>query len=290
LAHVVERVRRAGASAEELAALADLSPAARCALDTALLDLVARRQGSTVTECLGGAEVELDVAALLTGDSPDELAAEAALRVAAGYRCLKIKVGGRPPAAERRRVAAVRVSSGSDVALRLDANRSWSAEEARRTLAELAPFAIDFLEEPLRTPRPLELARLRREGAPIALDESVASGEDLSRYLDAGAADAIVLKAARVGGPTPVLALARLGQTAGLRVVVTDSIESSVGRSAAVHLAAALPEPHAAVGLGGAMLLERDVLADGAPPGARVSPRGPGLGVTPVDHAVEWYG
>lgn len=275
--------RAAGMSDEELASFAAaLSPAARCAVDTALLDLLARLDGTTVAERLGGADATLEVAALLAGESPEELFAEGAARAAAGHLSLKLKVGRRPLAAERERVAAVLGGARAGVRLRLDANRGWNAEEASRALAMLAPFAVEYVEEPLDSSEPRVLARLRREGVPIALDESIASPADLRRFLDAGAMDAVVVKAARLGGLTAALVLARAAHAAGLGVTVTDSIESAVGRAAALHLAAALPVPRAALGLGGGMLLESDVVAGEAAQAARAAPRGPGLGVRPV--------
>jgi hypothetical protein len=64
-----------------------------------------------------------------------------------------------------------------------------------------------------------------------------------------------------------------------MRVVVTDSIESSVGRSLAVHLAAVLHDGDEAVGLGGASLLRDDPLALMPTARATVQPIGPGLGL-----------
>ena len=71
----------------------------------------------------------------------------------------------------------------------------------------------------------------------------------------------IVLKAARLGGLSQCAELAALAARAGLAPCVTDSIESAVGMSAAVHLAAALPKPTLALGLGGARYISARALA-----------------------------
>jgi O-succinylbenzoate synthase len=89
----------------------------------------------------------------------------------------------------------------------------------------------------------------------------------------------VVLKPARLGGPTAVLEVAREAARFGITVVVTDSIETSVGRALAAHVAAALPGEVQPIGLGGASVLESDPhgLLPVQLPRLRVS--GPGLGL-----------
>lgn len=263
-----------------------LVAAAACALDGALLDLEARARGVAVATLLGGAgAATVAVAALVAGDTLDALASDVDAALGRGFTTLKLKVGAEPLAADLRRIAAVRARAGSAIRLRLDANRAWTPGEAARALAAFLPFAIEYVEEPLRPGDPAELAALARMAPlPLAVDESIVDAADLQRLVAAGAPVHVVLKAARVGGPTRLLALARYAQLAALPVVVTDSLESVIGMSLALHMAAALPEPRAAVGLGGAQL----VAADG-PAGShrlrvpRLVPGGPGLTVAAPD-------
>ena len=233
-----------------------LSAAAACALDSALLDLAARSGGVALcTRLWGDPERAVAVAALVGGGTLELLVAEVETAVGRGFATLKLKVGGGELAEDVRRVAAVRAGGGARIRLRLDANRAWTLEESRRALAALAPFDVEYLEEPLRHAEPGTLAELAREtSVPLAVDESIVDRADLERLLAAGVRVHVVLKAARVGGPTRMLALARAAAAAGLPVVVTDSIESTIGMSVAVHVAASLPAPRFAVGLGGAQL------------------------------------
>ena len=253
-----------------------LSAAAAGALDTALLDLAARARGVAATSLLGGEPTTaLHVGALLPGETPDALAHEARAAVSVGFRTLKIKVGSATIAEDVQRVAAVREHAGTGVALRLDANRAWAPREAQRALAAFEPFGIEFVEEPLRGAAPQALAALHSSArVPIAVDESVTDVADLRRFTEAGAAPVVVLKAARLGGPSRVLELAQAAQAQALRVVVTDSIETAVGMSMAVHTAAALPAPPLALGLGGGWFL--DALPFPAP---LLQAAGPGLDV-----------
>ena len=271
-------------TSSDLRRLFSLSPAAACALDSALLDLKARERGISLAALLGGKDGgALPVCALLAERDLDSLAAEAERIAREGYRCVKLKLGDGPIAADIDRVRLVHRCVGDSAAIRLDANRAWSFAEAKDALLALAPFEMELIEEPLRSADPRELARLRREtGARLAVDESLVRIEDLSQFVQAKAADAVVIKTARLGGPTATLRIAREALAAGLAVVVTDSIETSVGAAVAVHLAAALPPPRLAVGLGGRSLLAAGRLGDEPRPAPTVEPIGPGLGIDPA--------
>jgi o-succinylbenzoate synthase len=232
-----------------------------------------------VTELLGGRARSIPVSALIGGHTPEDLASATRDLVEAGYRCVKIKVGAGAIDEDAERVAALRDAAGPDLAIRVDANRAWTLAEANRALAALAPHRPAFVEEPLRDGGvPDDWLTLReRYGVPLAIDESAASVSDVRRF--AGAADVVIVKAARVGGPTASMLVGTGAKKLGMRVVVTDSIEASVGRAVAVHLAAALHADDDAVGLGGAFLLAEDPLP--LKPAARptVQPMGPGLGL-----------
>lgn len=269
-----------------LAAASDnsaLTPAAACAFDTALLDLQAREREVALAALLTGKPLEpVHVCALLTSRTPAEIADEAGIAKAEGYRCFKLKVGGHAIDEDVKALEALRETLRDEYTVRLDANRGWTLEEAERALKLLSRYRIEFVEEPLKSAEPGELLRLRdAAGIPLALDESIICKSDLERFIANNSADYVVLKTARVGGPTRLFEIATLAQSAGIKVVVTDSIETSVGMSIAVHLAAALSPPRSAAGLGGARVLS-SISAPGFP--FRIAPslaaRGPGLTVS----------
>jgi O-succinylbenzoate synthase len=195
------------------------------------------------------------VNALVPATEPDRAAELAAAAVAAGARCLKVKVGDE---ADVDRVAAVRAAVGSSVALRVDANGRWDFETAEARLRRLAPFDLELAEDPVRTLE--ELARLRRRvGVAVAADESVRSVEAAVRLADLDAADAVVVKVQPLGGVAAAMAVA---EAAGVPAVVSALYETSVGIAAGLALAAALPQLPWACGLGTAALLAADVVAD----------------------------
>jgi len=254
-----------GQSCADLTAIVETwcagSPAAACALDTARVDLAARAAGVSLAQQLceahGSARPSADrvpVSALITADGSPAVEQEVRDLVTRGYRTLKLKVGGRTLSEDVERVAAARAAGGAQTRIRLDANRAWTLDEARAALVALAPFAPDFLEEPLRDAATTGWESLRGLGIALARDESIASVADYERL--GGSAEVLVVKAARLGGPSATVALGLRACADGRRVVVTDAIETATGCALATHLAALLHLPDDAVGLGGARLLD----------------------------------
>jgi o-succinylbenzoate synthase len=260
-----------------------LTPAATCALDTALIDLSARMRGVPMASVLGAESIgPVAVSALLVGGTPEELTQEARIAAGQGHTCFKLKVGARAIAADAKNVASLRMAIGKDFSIRLDANRAWTLGEARAALRAFQPYGIEFLEEPLRSPQPGELRRLSdATGVALALDESLSGAAALSAFIAHDRADYLVLKAARLGGPTRCVEIARLAASAGIKVVVTDSIESAVGMSTAVHLASALSRRGTAVGAGGARFFaDASMCGVEFPTTSQIFPDGPGLNVS----------
>lgn len=180
-----------------------------------------------------------------------------------GIRTAKVKVADAAEhlADDVARVAAVREALGPAGRVRIDANAGWTVDEAERALRSLAPFDLEYVEQPCATID--ELAQLRRRtrdlAVPIAADESVRKAADPLAVARPGAADLLVLKAAPLGG---VRAAADLAAHAGLPVVVSSALDTSVGLAMGAFLAAALPELPYDCGLGTAALLAADVTHD----------------------------
>jgi O-succinylbenzoate synthase len=177
-----------------------------------------------------------------------------------GCRTAKVKVAqrGQDDADDIARVEAVRDALGPAGRIRVDANGGWDVDHARRMLSALAPFGLEYAEQPCATLD--ELAALRRlVDVPLAADESIRRAEDPLRVRAAGAADIVVLKAAPLGG---VRAALEIAAACGLPVVVSSAVESSVGLAAGAALAAALPDLPYDCGLATMSLLTGDVTAD----------------------------
>ena len=176
-----------------------------------------------------------------------------------GARTAKVKVAdpGSDLASDAQRLEAVRDAMGPDARIRIDANAAWTYDEALEALPVLdrAAGGLEYAEQPCASLE--DLAALRRAlDIPIAADESVRRAEDPLRVARAEAADLLVMKVQPLGGVTRCLELA---EEAGLPVVVSSALESSIGLGAGLALAAALPELPHACGLATATLLTGDL-------------------------------
>jgi O-succinylbenzoate synthase len=201
------------------------------------------------------------VNATLPAVAPDQV--ETVLARFGTFSTVKIKVAepGQTPGQDVDRIVAVR-KLYPEAKIRLDANGGWSPELSFSFIKALAGQGIEleYLEQPCKTID--ELARLRQMIAdssfdvPIAADESVRKASDPMLVVEAEAADILVLKVAPLGGISRALEIAR---GAGLPVVVSSALDSSVGISMGAHLAAALPDLRFDCGLGTASLLAGDV-------------------------------
>jgi len=251
---------------------ADDLPQGLAALDMALWDRAGRRAGQPVCELLtDDPPTHVAVNATIGAEDRAGAATQAAAARAAGFRCVKLKVGTGDDAG---RVAAVRAALGPDAELRLDANGAWTPDEAVRMIEVLAPAGLELVEEPVHGLAGLREVR-ERVAVRIAMDETAA----VPGALASGAADAVCLKLSRCGGISALLACATLVRASGSEPYVASTMDGPLGIAAAVHAAAAL-RLSAACGLATLGLFEededeRDLLR--ARDGAIAVPRGPGL-------------
>ena len=156
------------------------------------------------------------------------------------------------------RVAEVRRIMGADARVRVDANGLWTVDQAAVALERLAPFDLQYAEQPCRTVPELAALRARLSGldVPIAADESVRKAADPLAVARAGAADVLVVKAQPLGGITAARAIVA---EAGLPCVVSSALDTSVGLGMGAFLAADAMSPGYASGLGTAAMFESDV-------------------------------
>ena len=198
------------------------------------------------------------VNATLPAVAPDEI--EAILARFPGCRTVKIKVAepSQTLADDVARVARTRELLGPDGRIRVDANGGWNVDEAETAIHALAAYDLEYVEQPCATVDELAEIRTRVKymGIPIAADESVRKADDPLAVARAGAADILVIKAQPLGG---IARAVDLVAQAGLPVVISSALETSVGISMGAHLAAAVDDLEYDCGLGTVSLLALDV-------------------------------
>jgi len=263
---------------QALSALPAGPPAARAALEAALLDLQAQAAGLPLRRLLDpGAPDRVRVNAAL-GPLDTGAPARAAAAACLGFTVLKLKVGLAPVTEELAALERIAAGLPPGATLRLDANGAWNEPAAAAFIAGCRVLPVESLEEPLGHPDPERLARLQDgAGFPLALDESLAGGMPPVPL----PVRRLVLKPATLGGLRPALALAAQARSAGGECVVTTTLESAVGAWAAAQLAAAVdPVSRLAHGLGTGAWFARDLAPAPSPAAGWLSlPSAPGLGV-----------
>ncbi len=295
-----EGKRLTGASARApLRSTSPLAPTygALCGLEIALLDALCKAIGCGISALLapvnGIPRSRIPVNAVIGVKATQAAVDEARAAQNMGFGCVKLKVGiGESLQGEIERIAAVREAIGPEMHLRLDANEAWNLEEAIAVLSHCVPYAIQYVEQPLKAHDLRGMRTLRQAvSMPIAADESVHNLESARLVMEHEAADILVIKPQLAGG-------LRLGQQIiaeatqrGIQCVITSTIETGIGLTAALHLAAASPSVTLECGLATLSLLADDLLVDELHlrHGFIEVPTGPGLGVKLDRKALELW-
>jgi L-alanine-DL-glutamate epimerase-like enolase superfamily enzyme len=249
--------------------------AAKAALDMALMDWVGKKFGLPLFRLWGLDPEKTPLSSFTIGiDTPEMM--QRKIREAEEYPILKIKLG---TAQDEEMMAAVR--EATDKPLRVDANEGWkSKEEALEKICWLAQFNIEFVEQPMPAGRLDEVRWLRQQLQqrsilmPLFADEDSKAPHDLPAL--AGVYDGINIKLMKSGGLQEALRMVHLARALDLKIMLGCMIESSVGITAAAHLA---PLANYA-DLDGHLLIRNDPFAGLQMQRGRMTlPENPGLGV-----------
>ncbi len=203
--------------------------AAKCALDIALHDLVAKRLGIPVYELLG-LSPEIPPTDFTIGIDEPAVVAERARR-AARFPALKIKVGG--PSDVETLEAVREVYAGP---IRIDANTAWQPETGARLIPELVRLGVELIEQPFKAHR-LDQTRWLQERSPlpIVVDESSVTIEDLDGLV--GVCAGVNVKLAKCGGVGPAKRMLERARELGFRRFLGCMEETSVGIAASSAVA-----------------------------------------------------
>jgi len=172
-----------------------------------------------------------------------------------GCNAAKVKVA---EGDDEARLEAIRDALGPGGRITIDANGAWDVHQAMEAIRVFRRYGIDLVEQPVATVEEMKYLR-KRIDIPIAADESAATPGQAERVARLEAADVLVLKVQHMGGVADAL---KAVESTGLPAIVSSLIETSVGLSAGLALAAALPELDYPCGLATASLLESDVVAN----------------------------
>jgi len=188
----------------------------RGAIDVALWDIRAQAAGQPLYRLLGGEDdsVRAYASSMDAHHALDELADLHGGFADGGFTALKTKVGDRPAAEEAERIAEIRDAVGDDAEIFVDANQAWTVKEAIRTVRELEPHGVGWIEEPISA---FDLAGHERVARavepPLATGEMLNRPEQFERLLERGGMEVVQPDLIRGGGITGQTTVARLAAT-----------------------------------------------------------------------------
>jgi L-alanine-DL-glutamate epimerase-like enolase superfamily enzyme len=235
---IVSVMRRVAGSIHALAP-GCISSTALAAIDVALWDLAGHRTQTPLHLLLGGARDRVPLYNTHVGwlnrplEEMVDLSVEAVERD--GFSALKLKVGKPDAEEDCERVAKVREAVGPAITLMVDANQSWTIDQAVTRAQRLEAYGLYWIEEPLDA---TDLDGFERLGAHVAVaragGESLYSPPAFHECIRRHALDILQPDVARIGGITNAMAVCHLAAAANLPVAPHVSPELSIAIAAAV--------------------------------------------------------
>jgi L-alanine-DL-glutamate epimerase-like enolase superfamily enzyme len=216
----------------------------KSAFDMALYDIAAKNAGLPLYQFLGGEkrEVESDITIGIAG--PATMALKALDFKASGANILKVKLG-KNTVDDVERIRQIREAVGAGMKIRVDANQGWSFDDAVFALQSLAPYNIEFCEQPMRTwyddllPQLIQLSPVK-----VMADESVYNHHDARRQINSGSCHYINIKMSKSGGIYEAKQIHDVAASKGIACMMGGMLESRIALSAKLHFVYASPNIH----------------------------------------------
>jgi O-succinylbenzoate synthase len=201
---------------------------ARGAVECAVWDLEARRQGRPLWQLLGGTQEEINCGVSIgLEDSNDAMLRKVEKEVAAGYQRIKIKI---KPGRDYEMIKAIR-KEFPDHLMSVDANSAYSLDDAD-SLYKLDEFNLLMIEQPLAYDDIVDHAELQPQlMTAICLDESILSLDDARKAIKLGACRIINIKLGRVSGHTEARKIQDYCHKRSVPVWCGGMLEAGIGRA-----------------------------------------------------------
>jgi L-alanine-DL-glutamate epimerase-like enolase superfamily enzyme len=221
--------------------------AAVSALDIALWDLLAKAQQQPLWKALGGRTNRVSVYAsgglYRDGGGLDDLIAEAEAHLDAGFRSIKIKVGGLPVVDDMARLRAVRRLLREDGALWVDAVNQLAAPDAIATAVALRNAGATAIQAPVPFSDLPMMAQINADALPVIAGEAEHSLDAFAAMLDADAVSIVQFNLGLCGGFSGARAISDLAASRGIDVT-PQCHATAVLQAASLHCGASLPRVH----------------------------------------------
>ena len=238
---------------------------AKCAVETALVDALGKRNRLTASELLGGRfHDRLPVAwTLASGDTGADIAEAEEKLARRRHNIFKLKIGRGDPQQNITHVATIKRALGERASVRVDINQAWSQAVASRCLPLLRDAGVDLIEQPVALRNVTGLARLLREtSVAIMADEALSGPETAFQLAQSAAADVFALKIAQSGGLFATVRVAAIAEAAGIGLYGGTMLEGGVGTAASAQLFSTFPRLEWGTELFGPLLLTEEILEE----------------------------
>jgi len=199
----------------------NLFPSVRMALDMAIMDLTWQRSG----RFSDSDDLSILLNGLVMGQDKGLVQSVASL-LDQGYTSIKIKVARQSLAQDIQDVMRIRDLLAGRASLRLDANRTWSLDQACDFARAVGSESIEYIEEPTQVTRDHH-AFWQETGMRVALDESLCDTV-AGHELGGKEIGAFVLKPAIIGNLSRVNYLIDRARKLGIPAVLSSVFESPV--------------------------------------------------------------
>lgn len=211
----------------------------KSAFDMALFDIAAQWANQPLYAYLGGTQKAIESDLTIGIDTPEAMANMAIAFKEKGVQILKVKLG-KDAKTDILRIQKIREAIGNEIKIRIDANQGWSTKEALDILNGLAPFAIEFCEQPLHKYYDDFLPALcAASPIPIMADESVFTHHDARKLIKNKACHLINIKFSKSGGIQEAIKIQSLAADHQIACMMGGMLESRLALSAKMHFAMA---------------------------------------------------
>lgn len=230
---------------------------AKAAVECAVWDCWAKRQGITLTEAIGGKKEKIDVGISIGLQKDFEALGERIEQsLESGFKRIKVKI---KPGRDLKLISEIR-ERFPEVPLMADANSAYTLDDLE-LLKQLDQFNLTMIEQPLATDDIVDHATLQQQiQTPICLDESILSAEDARKAIQLGSCRVINIKIGRVGGLTEAKRIHDVCREAGIPVWCGGMLEAGIGRAHNIALTTLDNFTYPGDTAGSASYWERDII------------------------------
>jgi O-succinylbenzoate synthase len=219
-------------------------PSIAFGLETALLDLAAKGSKQLFPSSFTEGKTGIPINGLVWMGDRDFMEKQIKEKIAAGYRCIKLKIGANDFETEMDILASIRKQfSQSDIEIRLDANGAFSQKDALEKLNKLAVFNIHSIEQPIRQHQYEAMAEIcSKSPIPVVLDEELigVKPKDKEALLQKLKPAYIILKPSLIGGLNQLEEWISLAEKHHIGWWVTSALEGNIGLNAIAQWTATL--------------------------------------------------